>query len=118
MPFLKIFSEGETCTFFHSFFVCVCDLVDHTLTSSCEDETALLLHASVYAAMHANGKEGTIKFICRQGLLLHLQVIVKSMGCVILAPLLNEVVKKAKGLDQYQAAITHLTRVGASSSST
>ncbi|XP_026013533.1 glomulin-like isoform X3 [Astatotilapia calliptera] len=38
------------------------------------------------------------------------QVIVKSMGCVILAPLLNEVVKKAKGLDQYQAAITHLTR--------
>uniref|UniRef100_A0A3Q4HSN7 Glomulin, FKBP associated protein b n=1 Tax=Neolamprologus brichardi TaxID=32507 RepID=A0A3Q4HSN7_NEOBR len=38
------------------------------------------------------------------------QVIVKSMGCVILAPLLNEVVKKAKGLDQYQAAITHMTR--------
>ncbi|XP_039896387.1 glomulin-like isoform X2 [Simochromis diagramma] len=38
------------------------------------------------------------------------QVIVKSMGCVILAPLLNEVVKEAKGLDQYQAAITHLTR--------
>ncbi|KAL4000008.1 prostaglandin E receptor 1 [Sarotherodon galilaeus] len=38
------------------------------------------------------------------------QVIVKSMGCVILAPLLNEVVKKAKDLDQYQAAITHLTR--------
>lgn len=55
---------------------------------------------------------------CTDCLLLHLQVIVKSMGCVILAPLLNEVVKKAKGLDQYQAAITHLTRVGASSSST
>ncbi|XP_005451205.1 glomulin, FKBP associated protein b isoform X1 [Oreochromis niloticus] len=38
------------------------------------------------------------------------QVIVKSMGCVILAPLLNKVVKKAEDLDQYQAAITHLTR--------
>ncbi|XP_005451207.1 glomulin, FKBP associated protein b isoform X3 [Oreochromis niloticus] len=32
------------------------------------------------------------------------------MGCVILAPLLNKVVKKAEDLDQYQAAITHLTR--------
>ncbi|XP_039984748.1 glomulin-like [Xiphias gladius] len=35
---------------------------------------------------------------------------VKSMGCVLMAPLVNEVVKKEKSLDYCQAAITHLTR--------
>ncbi|XP_035502463.1 glomulin-like isoform X2 [Scophthalmus maximus] len=38
------------------------------------------------------------------------QGIVKSMGCVLMEPLLNEVVNKEKGLDYCQAAITHLTR--------
>ncbi|KAM9357998.1 glomulin-like [Symphorus nematophorus] len=38
------------------------------------------------------------------------QGIAKSMGCVLLAPLVNEVVKKEKSLDHCQAAITHLTR--------
>lgn len=38
--------------------------------------------------------------------------IVKSMGCVLVAPLVNEVVKKERSLDHCQAAITHLTRVG------
>ncbi|KAM7410574.1 hypothetical protein PAMA_001825 [Pampus argenteus] len=38
------------------------------------------------------------------------QDIVKWMGCVLLAPLVNEVVKKDKSLDHCQAAITHLTR--------
>lgn len=42
-----------------------------------------------------------------------LQGIVKSMGCVLLAPLASEVVKKDKSPDHCQAAITHLTRVGA-----
>ena len=35
------------------------------------------------------------------------------MGCVLLAPLVNEAVKKEKSLDHCQAAITHLTRVSA-----
>uniref|UniRef100_A0A4W6D083 Glomulin, FKBP associated protein b n=1 Tax=Lates calcarifer TaxID=8187 RepID=A0A4W6D083_LATCA len=39
------------------------------------------------------------------------QGIVKSMGCVLVAPLVNEVVKKERSLDHCQAAITHLTRV-------
>ncbi|XP_035509612.1 glomulin-like [Morone saxatilis] len=38
------------------------------------------------------------------------QGIVKSMGCVLMAPLVNEVVRKRKGLDHCQAAITHLTK--------
>ncbi|XP_029285000.1 glomulin-like [Cottoperca gobio] len=38
------------------------------------------------------------------------QGIVKSMGCVLMAPLVNKVVKQEKRLDQCQAAITHLTR--------
>ncbi|XP_042339975.1 glomulin-like [Plectropomus leopardus] len=42
------------------------------------------------------------------------QGVVKSMGCVLIAPLVNEVVKKEKrereSLDHCQAAITHLTR--------
>ncbi|XP_054459318.1 glomulin-like [Anoplopoma fimbria] len=38
------------------------------------------------------------------------QEIVRSMGCVLMAPLLNAVVKKEKSLDHCQAAITHLTR--------
>ncbi|XP_037624747.1 glomulin-like [Sebastes umbrosus] len=38
------------------------------------------------------------------------QGIVKSMGCVLMAPLVKEVVKKEKSLDHCQAAITHLTR--------
>ncbi|GAA6230952.1 glomulin-like [Lates japonicus] len=38
------------------------------------------------------------------------QGIVKSMGCVLVAPLVNEVVKKERSLDHCQAAITHLTR--------
>ncbi|KAM7388732.1 hypothetical protein PAMP_024886 [Pampus punctatissimus] len=38
------------------------------------------------------------------------QDIVKWMGCVLLAPLVNEVVKKDTSLDHCQAAITHLTR--------
>ncbi|CAK6956303.1 glomulin-like [Scomber scombrus] len=38
------------------------------------------------------------------------QSIVTSMGCVLLAPLLNEVVKKDKGVDRCEAAITHLTK--------
>uniref|UniRef100_A0A3Q0SM18 Glomulin, FKBP associated protein b n=1 Tax=Amphilophus citrinellus TaxID=61819 RepID=A0A3Q0SM18_AMPCI len=40
------------------------------------------------------------------------QTMVKSLGCVLLAPLLNEVVKKAASLDHCQAAVTHLARVG------
>lgn len=35
----------------------------------------------------------------------------KSMGCVLMAPLVNEVVKKGKSFDHSQVAITHLTRV-------
>ncbi|KAK1896852.1 Glomulin [Dissostichus eleginoides] len=35
--------------------------------------------------------------------------IVKSMGCVLMTPLVNEVVQKGKSLDHCQAAITHLT---------
>ncbi|TDH08281.1 hypothetical protein EPR50_G00096200 [Perca flavescens] len=38
------------------------------------------------------------------------QGIVKSMGYVLMAPLVNEVVQKEKSLDHCQAAITHLTR--------
>ncbi|XP_076582817.1 glomulin-like isoform X1 [Chaetodon auriga] len=38
------------------------------------------------------------------------QGIVKSMGCVLMAPLIKEVVTKEKGLDHCQAAITHLTQ--------
>ncbi|KAE8293805.1 Glomulin FK506-binding protein-associated protein [Larimichthys crocea] len=38
------------------------------------------------------------------------QGIVKSMGCVLMAPLVNEVVKKGKSFDHSQVAITHLTR--------
>ncbi|XP_028258875.1 glomulin-like [Parambassis ranga] len=38
------------------------------------------------------------------------QGIVKSMGCVLLAPLVKEVIKKDKSLDHCQAAITHLTK--------
>ncbi|XP_037324980.2 glomulin-like [Pungitius pungitius] len=38
------------------------------------------------------------------------QGIVRSMGCVLLSPLLNQVVKKETSLDHCQAAITHLTR--------
>ncbi|XP_040896689.1 glomulin-like [Toxotes jaculatrix] len=38
------------------------------------------------------------------------QGIVKSMGCVLMAPLVTEVVKKEKSLDHCQAAITHLSR--------
>ncbi|XP_075935257.1 glomulin-like [Anarhichas minor] len=38
------------------------------------------------------------------------QGIVRCMGCVLMAPLLNEVVQKEKSLDRCQAAITHLTR--------
>ncbi|XP_051232070.1 glomulin-like isoform X2 [Dicentrarchus labrax] len=38
------------------------------------------------------------------------QGIVKSMGCVLMAPLVNEVVRKRKGLDHCQAAITYLTK--------
>ncbi|XP_062251445.1 glomulin-like [Platichthys flesus] len=38
------------------------------------------------------------------------QEIVKSMGCVLLEPLVNGIVKKVKGLYHCQAAITHLTR--------
>ncbi|XP_071343353.1 glomulin-like [Trachinotus anak] len=38
------------------------------------------------------------------------QGIVKSMGCVLMAPLVNEVVKKETSRDPCQAAITHLTR--------
>lgn len=41
----------------------------------------------------------------------------KSMGCVLMAPLVNEVVKKEKSLDYCQAAITHLTRVSINNSS-
>lgn len=36
----------------------------------------------------------------------------KSMGYALLAPLINEVVKKEKSHDHCQAAITHLTTVG------
>uniref|UniRef100_A0A3Q1JDZ1 Uncharacterized protein n=1 Tax=Anabas testudineus TaxID=64144 RepID=A0A3Q1JDZ1_ANATE len=39
------------------------------------------------------------------------QGIVKSMGFVLIEPLVNEVVKKEKSLEHCQAAITHLTRV-------
>ncbi|XP_063746841.1 glomulin-like isoform X2 [Eleginops maclovinus] len=35
--------------------------------------------------------------------------IVKSMGCVLMTPLVKEVVKKGKSLDHCQASITHLT---------
>ncbi len=42
----------------------------------------------------------------------------KSMGCVLMAALVNEVVKKDKSLDHCRAAITHLTRVGTNNSST
>ncbi|KAI4828390.1 hypothetical protein KUCAC02_022486 [Chaenocephalus aceratus] len=35
--------------------------------------------------------------------------IVKSMGCVLMSPLVKEVVQKGKSLDHCQAAITHLT---------
>lgn len=45
-----------------------------------------------------------IAFSCTQG-------IVKSMGCVLVTPLVKEVIKKEKNLDSCQAAITHLTRV-------
>ncbi|KAM8875698.1 glomulin, FKBP associated protein b isoform 1-T1 [Spinachia spinachia] len=38
------------------------------------------------------------------------QGIVRSMGCILVSPLLNEVVKKPKSVDHCQAAITHLTR--------
>ncbi|XP_044056820.1 glomulin-like [Siniperca chuatsi] len=38
------------------------------------------------------------------------QGIVKSMGCVLMAPLVKEVVRKEKSVDRCQAAITHLTR--------
>ncbi|XP_068446025.1 glomulin-like [Clinocottus analis] len=38
------------------------------------------------------------------------QGMVRSMGCVLMAPLLAQVVKKEKSLDHCQAAITHLTR--------
>ncbi|KAG8003266.1 Glomulin [Nibea albiflora] len=38
------------------------------------------------------------------------QGIVKSMGCVLMAPLVNQVVKKGMSFDHSQAAITHLTR--------
>ncbi|XP_073332813.1 glomulin-like [Pagrus major] len=38
------------------------------------------------------------------------QGIVKSMGCVLLAPLVNEAVKRKKSVDHCQAAITHLSR--------
>lgn len=41
----------------------------------------------------------------------------KSMGYVLMAPLVNEVVQKEKSLDHCQAAITHLTRVGTNNSS-
>ncbi|XP_068564116.1 glomulin-like [Cebidichthys violaceus] len=37
------------------------------------------------------------------------QGIVRCMGCVLMAPLLNEVVKKEESLDRCQAAIAHLT---------
>lgn len=37
----------------------------------------------------------------------------KSMGCVLVAPLVNEAVKNKKSFDHCQAAITHLSRVGA-----
>lgn len=45
------------------------------------------------------------------------QDIVKSMGCVLVTPLVKEVIKKEKNPDNCQAAITHLTRVSISSSS-
>ncbi|XP_059196955.1 glomulin-like [Centropristis striata] len=38
------------------------------------------------------------------------QGLVKSMGCVLMAPLINEAVKKEKSLEHCQAAITHLTQ--------
>nr|XP_040039819.1 glomulin-like [Gasterosteus aculeatus aculeatus] len=38
------------------------------------------------------------------------QGIVRSMGCVLVSPLLNEVVRKEKSLAHCQAAITHLSR--------
>ncbi|CAB1438373.1 unnamed protein product [Pleuronectes platessa] len=38
------------------------------------------------------------------------QEIVKSMGCVLLEPLINGIVKKEKGLYHCQAAITYLTQ--------
>ncbi|KAM8745756.1 glomulin, FKBP associated protein b isoform 2-T2 [Acanthopagrus schlegelii] len=38
------------------------------------------------------------------------QGIVKSMGCVLMAPLVNEAVKKKKSFNHCQAAITHLSR--------
>ncbi|XP_070765474.1 glomulin-like [Enoplosus armatus] len=37
------------------------------------------------------------------------QGIVKSMGCVLMAPLVNQVVRNERSLDHCQAAITHLT---------
>lgn len=46
------------------------------------------------------------------------QGIVKAMGCGLLAPLVNEVAKKEKSLDQWQAAITCLTKVHTHNSST
>ncbi|XP_030584139.1 glomulin-like isoform X1 [Archocentrus centrarchus] len=38
------------------------------------------------------------------------QTMVKSLACVLLAPLLNEVVKKTASLDHCQAAVTHLAK--------
>ncbi|KAM4549142.1 glomulin-like [Odontesthes bonariensis] len=38
------------------------------------------------------------------------QTIVRSVGCVLLAPLVNEVIKKERSHDNCQAAITHLTK--------
>ncbi|XP_072246389.1 glomulin-like [Leuresthes tenuis] len=38
------------------------------------------------------------------------QMIVRSVGCVLLAPLVNEVIKKERSHDNCQAAITHLTK--------
>ncbi|XP_045905795.1 glomulin-like [Micropterus dolomieu] len=38
------------------------------------------------------------------------QGIVKSMGCVLMAPLVNEILRREKNLDHCQAAMTHLTR--------
>lgn len=42
----------------------------------------------------------------------HTQGFAQSMGCSLLEPLLNEVVKREKSSDHCQAAITQLTRVG------
>lgn len=49
---------------------------------------------------------------CCKHVLSHTQVFARSMGCMLLEPLLTEMVKTEKSPDHCQAALTQLTRVG------